>query len=316
MLGDPLSQHLESPRVIPDIAEQCGQVTGREFDQLSREFRHARIDGVRERDDLAWPDGDPVEERLAVPRRHRLSARERPRLAARATVVPLPRRLSTRPRARSSSYAATTVERLTARASARRRSAGRRAPTGSSAEPISAAIASASRRYRPPPRPVSRRADQVRQDGGISRTVHFSSYWLGWTASRAARLVQQQSSSRGRESTWGSRSLGIRRTTVVLVGMPGPNNLYISLRSLTQGRRAGVVSALAIETGTLVYIVVTALGLATLVQASPVLFTATTLTGALYLAVPGIKTLTAPADRINRASRPHRSAESSATASR
>lgn len=83
--------------------------------------------------------------------------------------------------------------------------------------------------------------------------------------------------------------------TVVLVGMPGPNNMYISLRSLTQGRRAGVVSALAVETGTLVYIVVTALGLATLVQASPRLFTAITVAGALYLAYLGLKLLRAPA---------------------
>lgn len=87
--------------------------------------------------------------------------------------------------------------------------------------------------------------------------------------------------------------LGFAGATVVLVGMPGPNNLYISLRSLTQGRRAGVVSALAIETGTLVYIVVTALGLAALVKASPTLFTAITVTGALYLAYLGIKTLRA-----------------------
>jgi threonine/homoserine/homoserine lactone efflux protein len=88
--------------------------------------------------------------------------------------------------------------------------------------------------------------------------------------------------------------LGFASATVVLVGMPGPNNLYISLRSLTQGRRAGVVSALAIETGTLVYIVVAALGLATVVKASPMLFTAITLVGALYLAYLGVKMLKAP----------------------
>jgi threonine/homoserine/homoserine lactone efflux protein len=83
--------------------------------------------------------------------------------------------------------------------------------------------------------------------------------------------------------------VGFAGATAVLVGMPGPNNLYISLRSLTQGRRAGVVSALAIETGTIVYIVVTALGLATLVKASPALFTTITVAGALYLAYLGIK---------------------------
>jgi threonine/homoserine/homoserine lactone efflux protein len=88
--------------------------------------------------------------------------------------------------------------------------------------------------------------------------------------------------------------VGFTAATVVLVGMPGPNNLYISLRSLTQGRRAGVVSALAIETGTLVYIVVAAMGLATLVKASPTLFTAITLAGALYLAYLGVKMLKAP----------------------
>ncbi|MFC6157418.1 LysE family translocator [Kribbella jiaozuonensis] len=93
--------------------------------------------------------------------------------------------------------------------------------------------------------------------------------------------------------------LGFAGATVVLVGMPGPNNLYISLRSLTQGRRAGVVSALAVETGTLVYIVVTALGLAALVKASPALFTAITVTGALYLAYLGIKTLRASSAELN-----------------
>ncbi|MGW7686374.1 LysE family translocator [Kribbella sp. NPDC054772] len=88
--------------------------------------------------------------------------------------------------------------------------------------------------------------------------------------------------------------LGFAGATVVLVGIPGPNNLYISLRSLTQGRRAGVVSALAVETGTLVYIVVTALGLAALVQTSPPLFTAITVAGALYLAYLGLTLLKAP----------------------
>ena len=87
------------------------------------------------------------------------------------------------------------------------------------------------------------------------------------------------------------QALGFVGATVVLVGMPGPNNIYISLRSLTQGRRAGVVSALAIETGSVVYIVLAALGLAALVQASPVVFTAISLAGAAYLAVLGVQTL-------------------------
>jgi threonine/homoserine/homoserine lactone efflux protein len=88
--------------------------------------------------------------------------------------------------------------------------------------------------------------------------------------------------------------VGFAGATVVLVGMPGPNNLYISLRSLTQGRRAGVVSVLAVETGTVVYIILITLGLATVVNTSPPLFTAITVAGALYLAYLGVKTLRAP----------------------
>ncbi|GAA1518653.1 LysE family translocator [Kribbella lupini] len=85
--------------------------------------------------------------------------------------------------------------------------------------------------------------------------------------------------------------LGFAGATVVLVGMPGPNNIYISLRSLTQGRRAGVVSAFAIETGSVVYILVTALGLVAVLDASPELFTVISLAGAAYLAYLGVKTL-------------------------
>ncbi|MDX2972986.1 LysE family translocator [Kribbella solani] len=88
--------------------------------------------------------------------------------------------------------------------------------------------------------------------------------------------------------------LGFAGATAVVAGVPGPNNLYISLRSLTQGRRAGVVSAFAIETASLVYIVVAAFGLATLVKASPALFTSITVIGALYLAYLGVKMLRAP----------------------
>ncbi|GAA1569610.1 LysE family translocator [Kribbella sancticallisti] len=87
------------------------------------------------------------------------------------------------------------------------------------------------------------------------------------------------------------QALGFVGATVVLVGMPGPNNIYISLRSLTQGRRAGVVSAFAIETGSVVYILLAALGLAAVVQASPVVFTVISLAGAAYLALLGVRTL-------------------------
>jgi len=92
------------------------------------------------------------------------------------------------------------------------------------------------------------------------------------------------------------RLLAFAGATVVLVGLPGPNNVYISLRSLAQGRRAGLVSALAIETATLVHALAATLGLAALVAASPTLFTAITGAGAAYLALLGVRVLHAGSD--------------------
>ena len=56
--------------------------------------------------------------------------------------------------------------------------------------------------------------------------------------------------------------------SAVLVGMPGPNIVYIVTRSLAHGVRAGVVSVLGVETGTAVYAAATALGLSALIAAT------------------------------------------------
>lgn len=88
-----------------------------------------------------------------------------------------------------------------------------------------------------------------------------------------------------------TETLAFIAATVVLVGLPGPNIVYICTRSLTQGRRAGLVSALAIETGTLVHATVAALGLVAVVAAWPVVFTVITGAGAAYLVLLGIRSL-------------------------
>jgi threonine/homoserine/homoserine lactone efflux protein len=79
--------------------------------------------------------------------------------------------------------------------------------------------------------------------------------------------------------------------TVVLVALPGPNSIYILTRSATQGRRAGVVSALGVETGALVHVLVAVVGLSALVASSPVAMTALTIAGAGYLSYLGVTTL-------------------------
>src|SRR5260370_19154793 len=50
---------------------------------------------------------------------------------------------------------------------------------------------------------------------------------------------------------------------------PGPDMLYVTARSVSDGRAAGVLSAFGIAAGTLVHIAALALGLAALLAAGP-----------------------------------------------
>src|ERR687886_511374 len=70
---------------------------------------------------------------------------------------------------------------------------------------------------------------------------------------------------------WSKLSLFIS-VTAALVFMPGPNTLYIIARSVQQGRRAGVVSSLGVQTGSLVHIAAAALGLSALLMSSALAF--------------------------------------------
>ena len=83
--------------------------------------------------------------------------------------------------------------------------------------------------------------------------------------------------------------------TVALLLTPGPAVLYIVARSASQGRRAGLVSVLGIETGNAVHVAGGALGLAALLAASPVAFSVVKYLGAAYLVALGLgKILRAP----------------------
>ncbi|MCR1782844.1 LysE family translocator [Nocardioides carbamazepini] len=79
--------------------------------------------------------------------------------------------------------------------------------------------------------------------------------------------------------------------SVVLVGMPGPNTIYITTRSVAHGVRAGVVSVLGVETGTAVYAAATALGLSALIAANPTAFAVVRYLGAAYLVQLAVREL-------------------------
>ncbi|MGX9886491.1 LysE family translocator [Streptomyces sp. NPDC002276] len=80
---------------------------------------------------------------------------------------------------------------------------------------------------------------------------------------------------------------GILGVSVVALGMvltPGPNMIYLVSRSITQGRRAGMVSLGGVALGFMVYLLAANLGLSVLFVAVPELYFAVKLAGAGYLA--------------------------------
>jgi threonine/homoserine/homoserine lactone efflux protein len=78
---------------------------------------------------------------------------------------------------------------------------------------------------------------------------------------------------------------------LLLVFMPGPNTLYIIARSIQQGRKAGIVSILGVQFGTMFHIAAAAFGLSALLVSSALAFNTVKYVGAAYLLYLGVKTL-------------------------
>jgi len=78
---------------------------------------------------------------------------------------------------------------------------------------------------------------------------------------------------------------------LLLLLTPGPAVLYIVARSLEQGRRAGLVSALGVHAGTLVHVVAAAAGVSAVLAASATAFSAVKYVGAAYLIYLGVRRL-------------------------
>lgn len=77
--------------------------------------------------------------------------------------------------------------------------------------------------------------------------------------------------------------LGVGMIALGMVLTPGPNMIYLVSRSITQGRRAGVISLVGVALGFLVYLLTTNLGLTVVFVSVPQLFVAVKLAGAAYL---------------------------------
>jgi threonine/homoserine/homoserine lactone efflux protein len=88
-----------------------------------------------------------------------------------------------------------------------------------------------------------------------------------------------------------STLLAFSLAAVLLVALPGPNMFYLLARSVSEGRRAGVVSALGTETGTLIHIAAAAGGLSALLASSATAFAFVKYAGAAYLVYLGMRVL-------------------------
>ena len=78
-------------------------------------------------------------------------------------------------------------------------------------------------------------------------------------------------------------ALGIAAVSLGMVLTPGPNMIYLVSRSITQGRRAGLISLGGVAVGFVLYVIAAAAGLAAVFALVPPVYTALKIGGAAYL---------------------------------
>jgi threonine/homoserine/homoserine lactone efflux protein len=84
--------------------------------------------------------------------------------------------------------------------------------------------------------------------------------------------------------------------SVALILVPGPAQALVIARTLAQGRRAGALTALGLNIGTLFHTATAALGLSAILATSVLAFTIVKLIGAAYLIYLGLQALRSRAD--------------------
>ncbi len=84
--------------------------------------------------------------------------------------------------------------------------------------------------------------------------------------------------------------------SLVFLAIPGPAVIYIVSRSLAEGRRAGIVSALGIQAGGLIHVTAATVGVSALLASSAAAFSVVKYAGAAYLIYLGVRRLLADAE--------------------
>jgi threonine/homoserine/homoserine lactone efflux protein len=78
-------------------------------------------------------------------------------------------------------------------------------------------------------------------------------------------------------------ALGVAAIELGMVLIPGPNMIYLVSRTVTQGRRAGLISLAGVACGFFVYLIAATAGVVTIFALVPAVYTALKLAGAGYL---------------------------------
>jgi threonine/homoserine/homoserine lactone efflux protein len=79
--------------------------------------------------------------------------------------------------------------------------------------------------------------------------------------------------------------------SLVLVVIPGPAVIYILTRSISQGRAAGLASAVGVNLGSAIHVVGAVAGLSVILASSAILYSVVKWAGVAYLVWLGIRTL-------------------------
>jgi threonine/homoserine/homoserine lactone efflux protein len=85
--------------------------------------------------------------------------------------------------------------------------------------------------------------------------------------------------------------LAFAGVAMIVIATPGPDTALTIRNALRGGARAGVLTAVGVALGQCAWTVLTAVGVAGLLAASPTAFTAVKVLGASYLAFLGVRTL-------------------------
>jgi threonine/homoserine/homoserine lactone efflux protein len=88
-----------------------------------------------------------------------------------------------------------------------------------------------------------------------------------------------------------STMIVVAMASLALVVVPGPAVIYILTRSVSQGRSAGLVSAVGVNLGSSVHVLAAVAGLTVLLASSAVAYSTVKWAGVGYLAWIGIRTL-------------------------